>query len=134
MLIIRSENETQPITEKANREVRRAPSFSGPLMLPTRASANSLSAPIKSSGGNQFFKLAFTMETIILVLLLVGKSYCIEYSPLLGYRDSLEEKSKANLVQIKGRFSVTSENVDLVKVLAIPSIILTSRQPKASHP
>ncbi|KAJ9706326.1 hypothetical protein PVL29_001714 [Vitis rotundifolia] len=78
----RSENEIQPITEKANREVRRAPSFSGPLMLPTRASANSLSAPIKSSA---------------------------------GYRDSLEEKSKANLVQIKGRFSVTSENVDLVK-------------------
>ncbi|XP_010659982.1 serine/threonine-protein kinase BLUS1 isoform X2 [Vitis vinifera] len=78
----RSENEIQPITEKANREVRRAPSFSGPLMLPNRASANSLSAPIKSSA---------------------------------GYRDSLEEKSKANLVQIKGRFSVTSENVDLVK-------------------
>lgn len=76
----RSENENQPALEKSN--VRRAPSFSGPLMLPTRASANSLSAPIKSSG---------------------------------GYRDSLEEKSKANLVQIKGRFSVTSQNADLVK-------------------
>lgn len=76
----RSENENQPALEKSN--VRRAPSFSGPLMLPTRASANSLSAPIKSSG---------------------------------GYRDSLEDKSKANLVQIKGRFSVTSQNVDLVK-------------------
>ena len=34
----------------------------------------------------------------------------------VGYRDSLEDKSKANLVQIKGRFSVTSQNVDLVKV------------------
>lgn len=34
----------------------------------------------------------------------------------LGFRDSLEDKSKTNLVQIKGRFSVTSENVDLVKV------------------
>ncbi|KAA8526095.1 hypothetical protein F0562_007805 [Nyssa sinensis] len=68
--------------EKSQLEVRRAPSFSGPLMLPNRASANSLSAPIKSSG---------------------------------GFRDSLEDKSKANLVQIKGRFSVTSENVDLVK-------------------
>lgn len=76
----RSENENQPALEKSN--VRRAPSFSGPLMLPTRASANSLSAPIKSSG---------------------------------GYRDSLEDKSKANLVQIKGRFSVTSQNVDLAK-------------------
>ncbi|KAJ7952201.1 Kinase [Quillaja saponaria] len=78
----RCENEIQPLVEKANREVRRAPSFSGPLMLPNRASANSLSAPIKSSG---------------------------------GFRDSLEDKSKANLVQIKGRFSVTSENLDLVK-------------------
>lgn len=36
--------------------------------------------------------------------------------PLIGYRDSMDEKSKANLVQIKGRFSVTSENLDLVKV------------------
>ena len=33
-------------------QVRRTPSFSGPLMLPNRASANSLSAPIKFSGGN----------------------------------------------------------------------------------
>ncbi|KAL9682686.1 hypothetical protein QQ045_014492 [Rhodiola kirilowii] len=75
----RTEIETQAITEKPS---RRMPSFSGPLMLPNRASANSLSAPIKSSG---------------------------------GYRDSLDEKAKASLVQIRGRFSVTSENVDLVK-------------------
>ncbi|KAG8659007.1 serine/threonine-protein kinase BLUS1 isoform X2 [Manihot esculenta] len=78
----RSEIDNQPTTEKTTCEVRKAPSFSGPLMLPNRASANSLSAPIKSSG---------------------------------GFRDSLDEKSKANLVQIKGRFSVTSENLDLVK-------------------
>ncbi|XP_020585798.1 serine/threonine-protein kinase 4 homolog B-like [Phalaenopsis equestris] len=32
-----------------------------------------------------------------------------------GYGDSREDKSGANVVQIKGRFSVTSENVDLVK-------------------
>ncbi|XP_015574492.1 serine/threonine-protein kinase BLUS1 isoform X2 [Ricinus communis] len=78
----RSENDNQPMAERTIREVRKAPSFSGPLMLPNRASANSLSAPIKSSG---------------------------------GFRDSLDEKSKTNLVQIKGRFSVTSENLDLVK-------------------
>lgn len=36
------------------------------------------------------------------------------FSP--GFKDSSDEKSTANLVQIKGRFSVTSENVDLVKV------------------
>ncbi|KAK9668446.1 hypothetical protein RND81_13G061200 [Saponaria officinalis] len=76
----RPEIEIQP--ELNNSIPRTVPSFSGPLMLPTRASANSLSAPIKSSG---------------------------------GYRDSLDDKSKANLVQIKGRFSVTSENVDLAK-------------------
>ncbi|XP_050226357.1 uncharacterized protein LOC126676239 isoform X2 [Mercurialis annua] len=78
----RSENDTPATRERTTCEVRKAPSFSGPLMLPNRASANSLSAPIKSSG---------------------------------GFRDSLDEKSKANLVQIKGRFSVTSENLDLVK-------------------
>ncbi|TYH98804.1 hypothetical protein ES332_A11G022200v1 [Gossypium tomentosum] len=77
----RFENENLPATEKVC-QVRKAPSFSGPLMLPNRASANSLSAPIKSSG---------------------------------GFRESLDDKSKANLVQIKGRFSVTSENLDLVK-------------------
>ncbi|KAL2524902.1 Protein kinase superfamily protein [Abeliophyllum distichum] len=77
----RYEIENQQVPQKAQ-QVRKAPSFSGPLMLPNRASANSLSAPIKSSG---------------------------------GYKDSLEDKSKTNLVQIKGRFSVTSENVDLAK-------------------
>nr|XP_016449247.1 PREDICTED: serine/threonine-protein kinase BLUS1-like isoform X3 [Nicotiana tabacum] len=76
----RSKIENQQ-AEKAH-QVRRAPSFSGPLTLPNRASANSKSAPINSSG---------------------------------GLKDSLDDKSVINLVQIKGRFSVTSENVDLVK-------------------
>ncbi|XP_022721988.1 serine/threonine-protein kinase 3/4-like isoform X2 [Durio zibethinus] len=78
----RFENEVLQANERAC-QVRKAPSFSGPLMLPNRASANSLSAPIKSSG---------------------------------GFRESLDDKSKTNLVQIKGRFSVTSENLDLVKI------------------
>ncbi|KAL5750184.1 hypothetical protein ACOSP7_024787 [Xanthoceras sorbifolium] len=85
----RFETDILPPTEKAKCEVRRAPSFSGPLMLPNRASANSLSAPIKSSG---------------------------------GYRDSMDDKSKANLVQIKGRFSVTSENLDLVKDIPLSTV------------
>ncbi|TKY52015.1 Serine/threonine-protein kinase fray2 [Spatholobus suberectus] len=85
----RFENENQLSGEKSNRDIRRAPSFSGPLMLPNRASANSLSAPIKSSG---------------------------------GFRDSLDDKSKASLVQIKGRFSVTSENLDLVKDIPVSSV------------
>ncbi|KAK7278317.1 hypothetical protein RJT34_23344 [Clitoria ternatea] len=91
----RFENENQLIGEKSSRDIRRAPSFSGPLMLPNRASANSLSAPIKSSG---------------------------------GYRDSLDDKSKANLVQIKGRFSVTSENLDLVKDIPVSSVSRRSSQ------
>ncbi|CAN8325748.1 unnamed protein product [Cochlearia groenlandica] len=76
--------------------VRRAPSFSGPLNLPTRASSNSLSAPIKYSG---------------------------------GFRDSVDEKSKANLVQ-KGRFSVTSGNIDLAK--DVPLSLVPRRSPQAS--
>ncbi|CAJ1976348.1 unnamed protein product [Sphenostylis stenocarpa] len=92
----RFENENQLSGEKSNRDFRRAPSFSGPLMLPNRASANSLSAPIKSSG---------------------------------GFRDSLDDKSnKANLVQIKGRFSVTSENLDLVKDIPVSSVSRRSSQ------
>ncbi|KAL6986477.1 non-specific serine,threonine protein kinase [Sarracenia purpurea var. burkii] len=94
----RCENESQSLTEKPKQEMQKAPSFSGPLMLPNRASANSLSAPIKSSG---------------------------------GYRDSLEDKSKGNLVQIKGRFSVTSENVDLVKDIPL---CIVSRQSSHGSP
>ncbi|XP_027931915.1 serine/threonine-protein kinase BLUS1-like isoform X3 [Vigna unguiculata] len=91
----RLENGNQLPGEKNNREVRRPPNFSGPLMLSARASANSLSAPIKSSG---------------------------------GFRDSLDDKSRANLVQIKGRFSVTSENLDLVKDIPGSSVSLRSSQ------
>ncbi|XP_007039408.2 PREDICTED: STE20/SPS1-related proline-alanine-rich protein kinase [Theobroma cacao] len=90
----RFENEILPANEKVC-QVRKAPSFSGPLMLPNRASANSLSAPIKSSG---------------------------------GFRDSLDDKSKANLVQIKGRFSVTSENLDLVKDIPLSTVSRRSSQ------
>lgn len=91
----RGETENQQPADKVLRGVRRAPSFSGPLNLPNRASANSLSAPIKPSG---------------------------------GYRDSLEDKSKTNLVQIKGRFSVTSENVDLVKDIPLSTVPRRSSQ------
>ncbi|KAI4315572.1 hypothetical protein L6164_028367 [Bauhinia variegata] len=91
----RFENENQLSGDKNNGEARRPPSFSGPLMLSNRASANSLSAPIKSSG---------------------------------GFRDSLDDKSKANLVQIKGRFSVTSENLDLVKDIPLSSVPRRSSQ------
>ncbi|XP_047341343.1 serine/threonine-protein kinase BLUS1-like [Impatiens glandulifera] len=85
----RYENDNQSLIEKNQNDIRRTPSLSGPLMLPNRASSNSLSAPIKSSG---------------------------------GFRDSLEDKSKTNLVQIKGRFSVTSENVDLVKDIPLSAV------------
>ena len=41
----------QTIPDKQRSEARKTASLSGPLSLPTRASANSLSAPIRSSGG-----------------------------------------------------------------------------------
>ncbi|KAJ4910129.1 Protein kinase superfamily protein [Raphanus sativus] len=93
---------------------QRAPSFSGPLNLPNRASANSFSAPIKSSG---------------------------------GFRDSMDDKSKTSVVQIKGRFQVTSENLDLArasplrKSASVGNWILESKMPTgqpikelSSHP
>ena len=44
-------------------------------------------------------------------------------SIIVGYVDSLGDKSKRNVVEIKGRFSVTSENVDLAKVSAMAGCI-----------
>lgn len=82
-------------TERCRRDSRKAPNLSGPLMLPNRASANSLSAPIRYSS---------------------------------GYGDSLDEKSRSNVVQIKGRFSVTSENVELVKDVPVSIIPRRSSQ------
>ncbi|PWA83640.1 protein kinase superfamily protein [Artemisia annua] len=93
----RYESDGSQAVDKVHHQVRRAPSFSGPLNLPNRASGNSLSAPIKPTG---------------------------------GFRDSLDEKSKANLVQIKGRFSVTSEDLDLVK--DIPLSTIPRRSPQES--
>ncbi|XP_074317606.1 serine/threonine-protein kinase BLUS1-like [Silene latifolia] len=78
--VYRPENESQLASDVSI--PRRMASFSGPLMLSTRASSNNLSAPIKSSG---------------------------------GCKDSPDDKSKASFVQVKGRFSVTSENVDFAK-------------------
>lgn len=79
-------------------DVRKELFLSGPLLLPNRASANSLSAPIKSSG---------------------------------GYKDFQEEKSKAGMVQKKGRFSVTSEDVDLVENVPLSSVCRRSCQSSA---
>ncbi|KAJ3682145.1 hypothetical protein LUZ60_014718 [Juncus effusus] len=88
-IIVSDREQTAERSEVVNNQVaasklqaRRTTNFSGPLSLPTRASANSFSAPMRSPG---------------------------------GYVESVEEKSKRNVVQ-KGRFSVTSENVDLAKV------------------
>lgn len=41
----------QSVSDKQKNGTRRANNLSGPLSLPTRASANSLSAPIQSSAG-----------------------------------------------------------------------------------
>ncbi|XP_072988211.1 uncharacterized protein [Typha latifolia] len=97
----RSDVDSQAVADKYRRDARRTTNFSGPLMLPNRASANSLSAPIRSSG---------------------------------GYGDSSEDKSKPNVVQIKGRFSVTSENVDLVKDIPLCTIPRRSSQSSQGSP
>ncbi|OEL22243.1 Serine/threonine-protein kinase fray2 [Dichanthelium oligosanthes] len=89
----------QMISDKQRSEMRKTASLSGPLSLPTRASANSLSAPIRSSG---------------------------------VYVDSSVDKSKRNVVEIKGRFSVTSENVDLAKVQEVPVSSLSRKSPEGS--
>jgi len=89
----------QMISDKQRSEMRKTASLSGPLSLPTRASANSLSAPIRSSG---------------------------------GYVDSSGDKSKRSVVEIKGRFSVTSENVDLAKVQEGPLSSLSRKSPEGS--
>ncbi|XP_042375945.1 serine/threonine-protein kinase OSR1-like isoform X3 [Zingiber officinale] len=91
----RVDRDNQQGAERYIRDTHKVPDFSGPLMLPNRASANSLSAPIHSS---------------------------------TGCGDSLEEKTKPSVVQIKGRFSVTSENVDLVKDLPLCNISRRSTQ------
>ncbi|KAG2547832.1 hypothetical protein PVAP13_9KG127900 [Panicum virgatum] len=84
----------QMISDKQRSDMRKTASLSGPLSLPTRASANSLSAPIRSSG------------------------------------ESPVDKSKRNVVEIKGRFSVTSENVDLAKVQDVPVSSLSRKSPE----
>ncbi|CAN6485044.1 unnamed protein product [Victoria cruziana] len=91
----RVELSSQSTSEKmAKRDARKECNLSGPLMLPKRASMNSLSAPIRTS----------------------------------GYRDLLEDKAKANVVQIKGRFSVTSESVDVVKDIPLCAISRRSQE------
>lgn len=91
----RSEGDNLLATERVRRDSRKVSNLSGPLMLPNRASANSLSAPIRYSSGSG---------------------------------DSLEDKSRANVVQIKGRFSVTSENIELLKDVQPGSISRRSSQ------
>ena len=56
LLCARFEGDNQPQAEKYKHDARKATNLSGPLMLPNRASANSLSAPIRSSGGNGTYK------------------------------------------------------------------------------
>jgi len=84
------------ISNKQKNDAGRIDDLSGPLSLSTRASANSLSAPIRSSG---------------------------------GYVGSLGDKPK---VEIKGRFSVTSENFDLAKVQEIPVVKISPKPQEES--
>ncbi|KAF6170235.1 hypothetical protein GIB67_020493, partial [Kingdonia uniflora] len=107
----RFEGESQSTTEKGKHDVQKAPSFSGPLMLPNKASSNSYSVPIRSSGGNGVRRnselfVVITNRRITHPLYFTG--FC-----------SFEDKLKANLVQVKGCFSITSENMDHAKGLPL---------------
>ncbi|KAM0896665.1 hypothetical protein ACQ4PT_023041 [Festuca glaucescens] len=86
----------QSVSSKQKNDAGKIDDLSGPLSLSTRASANSLSAPIRSSG---------------------------------GYVGSLGDKPK---VEIKGRFSVTSESFDLAKVQEIPVVKISPRPQEGS--
>ncbi|KAH9307305.1 hypothetical protein KI387_035216 [Taxus chinensis] len=96
MLGYEREKNGRNLAEPFKQDLRKDPVLSGPLMLSNRASTNSLSAPLRSSG---------------------------------GFKDYQEDKSKAGVVQKKGRFSVTSEDVDLVENVHLPSV---SRRPSQS--
>lgn len=116
-------------------------SMNGPMTLPRRASMNSLSAPIRSTGGHMILlildSLHATFVYFIVFMPKIVEGICITLSSRLagficsflrtGYRDSIEDRSKANVVQVKGRFSVMSENVDVVKVF-LPSFDTRAKQ------
>jgi hypothetical protein len=116
----------QLVSDKQKNGPGRINNLSGPLSLPTRASANSLSAPIRSSAGTYLIcmriivlrnfwngTLHLSCQFILIISILIRHDILLATT---GYVGSLGDKPKRNMVEIKGRFSVTSENVDLAKV------------------
>ena len=53
------------------------------------------------------------MTSAFIATTYLASVFTVSCCTFIGLRDSLDDNSKA---KIKGRFSVTSENVDLVKV------------------
>ncbi|ONL92890.1 ATP binding protein isoform X1 [Zea mays] len=106
--IIERDAGVQSVSDKQKNGTRRANNLSGPLSLPTRASANSLSRANNLSG------------PLSLPTRASANSLSAPIRSSAGYVGSLGDKPKRTMVEIKGRFSVTSENVDLAKVQEIP--------------
>ncbi|KQK24031.1 germinal center kinase 3 isoform X2 [Brachypodium distachyon] len=99
------------VSNKQKNDARRTNDLSGPLSLSTRASANSLSAPRRTDDLSGPLSLSTRAS---------ANSMSAPIRSSGGYVGSLGDKPKRNMVEIKGRFSVTSENVDLAKVQEIP--------------
>ncbi|CAD6201620.1 unnamed protein product [Miscanthus lutarioriparius] len=108
--IIERDAGVQSVSDKQKNGTRRANNLSGPLSLPTRASANSLSL---SRTNNLSGPLSLSTRAS-------ANSLSAPIRSSAGYVGSLGDKPKRTMVEIKGRFSVTSENVDLAKVQEIP--------------
>jgi hypothetical protein len=114
----------QLFSDKQKNGPGRTNNLSGPLSLPTRASANSQSAPIRSSAGTYLICMQMVLHNFrngtlhLSCQFILFISILIRHDILLvttGYVGSLGDKPKRNM-EIKGRFSVTSVNVDLAKV------------------
>ncbi|KXG40350.1 serine/threonine-protein kinase OSR1-like isoform X2 [Sorghum bicolor] len=108
--IIERDAGVRSVSDKQKNGTRRANNLSGPLSLSTRASANSLSL---SRTNNLSGPLSLSTRAS-------ANSLSAPIRSSAGYVGSLGDKPKRTMVEIKGRFSVTSENVDLAKVQEIP--------------
>ncbi|KAG0458890.1 hypothetical protein HPP92_022018 [Vanilla planifolia] len=109
--------------------------FSGPVMLST--AQNNSSERTRNGSESQFLSEISRREprkapNLSGPLMLPNRASrnCLS-APIQsfgGYGESSDDKSRANVVQIKGRFSVTSENVDLGKDIPLGAVPWKSSQ------
>ncbi|GJN19908.1 hypothetical protein PR202_gb07223 [Eleusine coracana subsp. coracana] len=101
----RAENGSSPSTSKQDSESNN--NWTSDIEQRQQASgANNNTSVERIHGFERSISYSLILLNDLLVFVILFKSYV----------DSLGDKSKRNVVEIKGRFSVTSENVDLAKV------------------